>query len=268
MKISHSNFSLGCSSYLRQLIGVGLFYFLGLNSTLSQLFTRPSEASGQKFVNMLRELIRELERLGILHIEYGDFESLARHRGTIFAANHPSALDVIALLNKIPHLTCLMRASLMLNPVMRGAARMIDCIPNDIGASFIRQAEHKLRSGANLIIFPEGTRTAVGATVNPFKNGFALIAVRNQLPIHTILIERKCPYLSKGVSVFAPTKLPILIRLKAGKIFYPAPHERPRQLTLRIQKYFQSALRTSGDAIYVEEEEATQEKAIICPQGH
>jgi 1-acyl-sn-glycerol-3-phosphate acyltransferase len=230
-----------------------------LNSTLNQLFTRPSKISGQNFVNMLRELIRELERLGIVRMEYGDFESLSRHRGTVFTANHPSALDAIALLNKIPHLTCLMRASLMLNPVLRGAARMIGCIPNDIGTSFIRQAEHKLRTGENLLIFPEGTRTAVGATVNPFKNGFALIAVRNQFPIHTVLIERKCPYLSKGVSVFAPTKLPITIRLKAGKIFYPAPNELPRQLTLRVQKYFQSALRTSGsgDAIYVEEAAAS-----------
>ncbi len=242
-----------CGSYLRQLWGVYRCYSLGLNSTLNQLFQRSSKASAEKFVTNLRKVYSELERLGVALMEYKGFESICRLEGAILAANHPSGMDIIALLNKIPRLTCIMRASFTRNPIMQGAARMIGCIPNDAGTSFIRQAERKLKSGENLLIFPEGTRTEPGRTVNPFKNGFALIAVRNQLPIHTILIEREHRYLAKGGSVLAPAKLPITTRLIAGKIFYPEPNEKPRGLSARLQRYFQSVLQLSGDAVYVAE---------------
>lgn len=244
-----------CSAYLRQLWGVYRCYSLGLNSTLNQFFKKSSQVSDETFVTKLRKVYFELEKHGIILTEYKGLESICRLEGAILAANHPSGLDIIALLNKIPRLTCFMRASLTRNPFMQGAAQMIGCIPNDAGASFIRQAERKLKSGENLLIFPEGTRTELGRTVNPFKKGFALIAVRNQFPIYTILIEREHRYLAKGGSVLAPTKLPITIRLKAGKIFYPEPNEKPRELSARLQRYFQSVLRLSGDAVYVAEGE-------------
>ena len=131
---------------------------------------------------------------------------------------------------------------------------MVGCIPNDAGTSFIRQAEKKLQLGENLLIFPEGTRTTRGVVLNPFKNGFALIAIRNQSPIHTVLIEKEYPYLAKGESLLAPTQLPITLRLKAGKVFYPKPGERPRELAARLQAYFQSTLYISGEATYLNEE--------------
>lgn len=240
------------SSYPRQLLAIALAYSLGLKLTLSQLVMRSAITS--KFANLLRELLEEVEKRDILRIEYQGFEPLSRLRGVILAANHPGTLDAIALISKIPHLTCLMRASLMWHPVMRGVAQMEGFIPNDVGASFIRQATQKLESGKNLLIFPEGTRTSPGTALNSFKNGFALIAVRSRSPIHTILIERTCSYLSKNVSLFVPTKLPVIIRLKAGKVFLPGPNERPRQFTLRLQNYFQSVLKFSGDAIFAQEE--------------
>lgn len=244
------------SSYLYQLWGLSLYCRLGLRSTLSQLLAKSTQASGPKLVEALHEIHCKLEELEIMRLEYEGFESLCRLEGSILAANHPSALDAIVLFHKIPRLTCLMRASLSRNPFLRGGARMMDCIPNDTGASFIRQAEQKLKSGANLLIFPEGTRTPRGKAINPFKNGFALIATRNQTPLYTVLIERKHPYLAKGVSALAPTPLPITIRLRAGKVFYPEPRERPREFATRLQRYFESMLRFSGDTIYVEEEAA------------
>ncbi|PWU10826.1 MAG: hypothetical protein C5B47_01690 [Verrucomicrobia bacterium] len=240
-----------CGSYLRQLWGIYKCYSLGFTSTLSQFFKPSSTNSGEKFIMNLRKVYAELEGLGILLLEYDRFETLSRLKGAIITANHPSGLDVLALLNKVPRLTCIMRASLKRNLVIQGPARMIGCIPNDAGAAFIRQAERKLKAGENLLIFPEGTRTTSGRTVNPFKKGFALIAVRNQFPIHTILIERKNHYLAKGGSVLAPTRLPIRLRLKAGKIFYPESDEKPRALSARLQRYFQSVLRISGNEVCV-----------------
>ena len=55
----------------------------------------------------------------------------------------------------------------------------------------------KLEGGENLLIFPEGTRTSALA-INPFKNGFALIAKKTGASIQTVFIEREGRYLSKG----------------------------------------------------------------------
>jgi 1-acyl-sn-glycerol-3-phosphate acyltransferase len=53
----------------------------------------------------------------------------------------------------------------------------------------IRRAAGCVASGCSLLIFPEGTRTEPGVSLNPLKPGFVLIARRAHAPIRLIHIR-------------------------------------------------------------------------------
>ena len=106
----------------------------------------------------------------------------------------------------------------------------------------------KLEAGENLLIFPEGTRTGTKA-VNPFKKGFALIAIKANASIQTLFIEREGRYLSKGVSLFARSLLPIRFRLHLGELIEAGPDETAQQLAARLELYFRQRLENMGENI-------------------
>src|SRR5882757_9273121 len=106
-------------------------------------------------------------------------------------------LDAVVLLSVVPNTVCIVRAALIDNLCLGGAAKLSGFVANDGGPVLIRQGVEKIERGENLLIFPEGTRTHPGA-LNSFKKGFALIAAKTGAPIQTIFIEREAEYLAKG----------------------------------------------------------------------
>jgi 1-acyl-sn-glycerol-3-phosphate acyltransferase len=97
-----------------------------------------------------------------------------------------------------------------------------------------------LNAGTQLIIFPEGTRTA-GRTVNRFKPGVTLIAKKAGVPIQTVFIETRSPFLTKGWPILKPPPFPIEIAVRLGERFSPkADHA---LLLSDIEGYFVTHLR-------------------------
>ena len=91
---------------------------------------------------------------------------------------------------------------------------------NDAPLPLVRRAGAALREGANLLIFPEGTRT-VRPPVGPFKGGFALMARNAGAPIQAVFIEADTPYLRKGWPLFRKPPLPLAYRARLGRRFAP-----------------------------------------------
>ena len=174
--------------------------------------------------------------------------SFGSFAGTLLAPNHPSLIDAVILLSIVPRTVCIMRASLIESPFLGGAARLAGFVPNDKGSALIRQGVTKLEAGENLLIFPEGTRTGTQA-INPFKNGFALIAKKTGASIQTVFIEREGRYLSKGVSLFAPSQIPIRLRLHLGQVVHAGPGETAQQLSARLELYFREHLENTGEDV-------------------
>ncbi|MEP7297735.1 MAG: 1-acyl-sn-glycerol-3-phosphate acyltransferase, partial [Burkholderiales bacterium] len=54
--------------------------------------------------------------LGLMRIDYTALDVLSRDAGLIIAANHPSMLDALLVVARVPRGICIMRASLMRNP--------------------------------------------------------------------------------------------------------------------------------------------------------
>ncbi|MEO8153411.1 MAG: lysophospholipid acyltransferase family protein [Rhizobacter sp.] len=177
---------------------------------------------------------------GVMKLDYGTLDVLNNDAGLIIAANHPSALDALLVIAKVPRGVCIMRASLMRNPFLGAGARLARYIRNDPPWGMVRSAVRNLQNGGQLVMFPEGTRT-ITPPINQFLPGMTLIAYMAKVPIQTVIIETESPYLSKGWPIWKPPPFPMVFRVRLGQRF--APEADHKGLLLRIENYFANELR-------------------------
>ncbi|MBC8056025.1 MAG: 1-acyl-sn-glycerol-3-phosphate acyltransferase [Rhizobiales bacterium] len=177
---------------------------------------------------------------GLMRIDYTALDVLSRDGGLIIAANHPSMLDALLVVARVPRGICIMRASLMRNPFLGAGARLARYIRNDPPRGMIRSCVANLQAGGQLVLFPEGTRT-VRAPINPFRPGITLIAQMAQVPIQTVFITSESPYLGKGWPIWRTPQFPVVFDVRLGKRF--APEADHAGLLKRLEVYFTQELR-------------------------
>ena len=158
---------------------------------------------------------------GMMQLQADVLDALRDEPGLIIVANHPSMLDAVMLVARLPRSACIMKASLMRNPLLGPGARLARYIRNDSTRGMIRCAVEDLRQGGQLVLFPEGTRTT-RPPVNPFHASFTLIARRAQAPIQAVFIDTDSPYLGKGWPLWRLPPLPIRFSVRLGPRYAPA----------------------------------------------
>ncbi len=178
--------------------------------------------------------------LGLMRIDYEALDALQRDAGLIIAANHPSMLDALLVIARVPRGICIMRSSLMHNPFLGAGARLARYIRNEPPRGMIRSCVQNLQDGGQLVLFPEGTRT-VTPPVNPFRPGITLIAHMAQVPIQTVIIESESPYLRKGWPIWRTPQFPVVFSARLGRRF--APEADHQGLLKRLEAYFAEELR-------------------------
>lgn len=147
---------------------------------------------------MFRGYLGFLRALGILRIEIAGRDLLHNLRGKLIVANHPSLLDVVLLMAVVPRVQCIVKHQLWDNLFLSGVVRQAGYIRNDLAAEEMMAAcRDALSSGANLIVFPQGTRTPADSPLH-FHRGFANIALATEAEIQTVKITCDPPYLAKG----------------------------------------------------------------------
>lgn len=186
---------------------------------------------------------------GMMRIDAACLDALRHERGLIVAANHPTMLDALLLVARLPRSACIMKASLMRNAFLGGGARLAGYIRNDSAHSMIRLAVEDLRRGGQLIVFPEGTRT-VTPPVGAFRPGVTLIAKLAQVPIQTVFIDTASPYLAKGWPLWRIPPLPLVFTLRLGQRF--APSQDSAQLLQQLEHYFRHTLENRPPAAQLE----------------
>ena len=177
--------------------------------------------------------------VGMMRIDTAALDALAGDGALIIAANHPSMLDALLIVARVPRGVCIMKAELMRNVFLGAGARLARYLHNDSPRGMIRGAVASLRAGGQLVLFPEGTRT-VRAPVNPFRPGITLIAQMAQVPIQTVSIETDSPYLSKGWPIWKTPPVPVRFKARLGERF--APQADHAALLARLESYFAGEL--------------------------
>jgi len=196
---------------------------------------------GRAFISFVyRRCWASAERFGLMELDTSALDALRDEPGgLIVAANHPSMLDALVVVARLPRGVCVMKAELLRNVFLGGGARLAQYIRNDVGRGMVRDAVASLREGNQLVLFPEGTRT-VTSPINAFKPGITLIAHLAEVPIQTVVIETWSPYLKKGWPLLKAPPVPVRMRVRLGRRF--AADADHRALLQRIERYFAEEL--------------------------
>jgi 1-acyl-sn-glycerol-3-phosphate acyltransferase len=152
---------------------------------------------------------------GLVRIDLAALDQLRGERSIIIAPNHPSLLDAVFIISRLPQTACIMKAEIWDSFFLGGGARLSGYIRNDAPVNLVRQSVDELHAGHQLLVFPEGTRTRE-APVNAFKGGFALMAKKSGAAVQTVFIETNSAFLCKGWPLLKKPEFPLFYRARLG----------------------------------------------------
>jgi len=222
---------LGVLSLLWTLVAVPLYFILPRKS---------GAALGRQAIKWgFRFYLWALSAIGACRFDLEALDELHDSGPVIIAPNHPCLLDAFFVLSRMSHVACIMKASIVDNVFLGAGARLAGYIRNDSPLNVILGAQEELKEGSHLLVFPEGTRTTRWP-VNDFKASIALIASRAKVPIQTVFIETRSPFLSKGWPLFKRPDMPIHYKVRLGRRF-PPPQD-AAAATQELEAYFTGAL--------------------------
>ena len=151
--------------------------------------------------------------LGIMRLEVSGAEKLKNCRHMIVLANHPTLIDVVALISLMPNASCVVKEALWKNRFLGGVVRAAGYISNAGTERLVEDCVTDLRSGRPLLIFPEGTRTVPGLPLD-FQRGAAYIVLRSRLPVLPVLIDCNPTTLTKREKWYYIPPRPFHLRLQ------------------------------------------------------
>lgn len=202
------------------LFGLSTFIWSAAAAVLYPLLPRRFGSRLGQFTIMaiFRGFLGVLKASGIVKCDLSALDALRGEGALIIAPNHPSLLDVVLVVSRLPHVVCIMKVEILRNLFLGGGARLAAYIRNDSCFAMIRTAAAAVGAGSQLLVFPEGTRTR-RAPVNHFEGGFALIAKTARVPVQTVFIETNSLFLGKGWPLFRKPAFPLLYRARLGRRF-------------------------------------------------
>lgn len=145
-----------------------------------------------------------------IRVEISGLEHVPAGRRCIFMCNHVSNLDPPVILPLLPgHCSVLLKKELMRIPILGTAMRMGKFVPVERGhrreaaQASVAAAADALRSGLNIVVFPEGTRSKDGRLA-AFKKGPFFLAQQTQAPIIPIALSGTQKMMRKGSIAITP----------------------------------------------------------------
>lgn len=219
----------------------GLLLVLGGVVLVPLLPLEKSRALGQWLLQgTFRLFLLLLRACGVFECEWAGFEALqGTTGGLIIAPNHPALWDAVFIISKVGGLRCILKASLMHNPFLRGGARLAGFIPNKPAHKMLQHSIEALRQGDRLLFFPEGTRTRKHeGSINAFQGGLGVIATQSGAPVWPVFIETNSNYLCKGWPLWRLPDKKVRMRITLGEPLASPPDEGAAAFTLRLREVF------------------------------
>ena len=200
-----------------------------------------------------RSWLAIMEALGAWRLDLSALDALRGAGPLIIAPNHPSLLDAVFVISRLPDTVCVMKGSLLRNFLLAPAARLARYVPNDSLLRLIASAGAELQEGGQLLLFPEGTRSV--GPVGRFTEAVGAVSRRTGVPVQAVVIEDNVRFLGKD---WAPGRLPafpLAYRIRLGRRFEPPADV--RAFTVELERYFARELSASpaeaqvGEAVIV-----------------
>lgn len=187
--------------------------------------------------------VRWFHAIGVVQIVWHGFDTPLQP-GTVYIASHPTLVDATFLLARLPEAICIFKPALMRNPAVGPAAILAGYVAGRAGVDQVREVAAEIAAGKSLLIFPEGTRTEPGRTLNPLRPGFALIAERARAPVQLIVIRSTPGLVSRGRAWWKlPARLPARVDITLDRRWDHDPARRAPELTSEVEAHLLGQLR-------------------------
>jgi 1-acyl-sn-glycerol-3-phosphate acyltransferase len=144
-----------------------------------------------------RAFLRWAAWTGVARVRIEGAERLSAPGPHLVVANHPSLIDIVILTSVMPQADCIVNRSRAAHLSLMSLVRAGGHVHADSGHRIVRQCSERLAAGRNLVVFPEGTRSPVGA-LGPFARGAARIALESGCDLHPVVLTYDPPTLAKG----------------------------------------------------------------------
>jgi 1-acyl-sn-glycerol-3-phosphate acyltransferase len=183
------------------------------------IITALVDRSGEPMVWMARQWIRWIFGGCGIRVEVEGLENIDPQQPYVIMTNHQSVIDIGAVIQTLPiSFRFVAKKELTWIPIFGWALPLAGHVIIDRGerskaVHSLERAAQRIADGVNVIIFPEGTRSATG-DLQPFKSGGFHLAIQAQVPI--------LPGTISGTRVITPKRS---LRVESGtvKIAYGKP---------------------------------------------
>lgn len=158
------------------------------------LATLVAPFSGEAIVWIGRQWVRWIFATCDIRVEASGLEHVRATRSAVYMSNHQSVVDIGAVVETLPvSWRFVAKRELTYIPFFGWALALSDQIVIDRGnrrraVESLRRAAERIRAGANVIIFPEGTRSPDGR-LQPLKSGGFHLAIEAQAPIIPVTVS-------------------------------------------------------------------------------
>jgi len=159
------------------------------------------------------KVARVANRLAGMRVRVHGVENIPA-RACIFAANHTSNLDPLALLPAIPRrVSFLAKREVFRVPVLGTGMRLaqfvlVDRANREAATASVDAAARSLKEGLSFMVFPEGTRSPDGR-MRSFKKGTFVMAIEAGVPIVPVSIAGTQNLMQKGTWAIHPGEVAI-----------------------------------------------------------
>ncbi len=197
---------------------------------------------------LYRVVVRGIVPWGVraagIRVEVSGRENIPAGVSCIYLSNHVSNLDPPVLIPELPgQCSVLLKKELMRIPLLGTAMRMAKFVPVERGnvreaaQRSVAAASDALKSGLNMLVFAEGTRSQDGRLA-PFKRGTFYLAMETGAPIVPIAISGTQTMMRKHSAAIVPG----VAKIQFLPAIYPGDFETREELMAAVRAAMVEAL--------------------------
>lgn len=206
-----------------------LISLISIISGVAALITIPFNRDGKVFHYLARLYAKAILFVSGVKVRTIGTENLEKGKSYIYVSNHASGFDIPAVIAGIPdQIRIVYKKELSRIPIWGWALKYnktyipIDRASGTDAIKSIENAVEKIKKGASVLLFAEGTRTKDGK-LQSFKRGAFNLAVKSGVPVIPLTINGSFKILPKKKFKIVPGEIiliidkPMHVKLNGGK---------------------------------------------------
>ena len=220
------------------LLGVGCLLWSALAFPLNLILPRRRGVWLGRWMATLgfRVYLLALRVIGLARFDLRALDALRDAGPMIIAPNHPGLLDAPMILSRLPNIVCVIKGSLLANPLWGAGSRLARYIPNDWFIGSVNLAVEELQTGSQLLMFPEGTRVERGQK-GVYETSGTRLAVQTGAPVIPIAVTSAKCWPRKAF-----IKTPGIVDISIGKPI-PSVGRHHKELMQEVEDWIETEMR-------------------------